>query len=48
MTIGAIFLIVALILFLLAAFGINSPVNLVAAGLACVVIAALVGQFVIA
>lgn len=38
MTLAALLLIIALILFVLAAFNINSPrVNLIAAGLACFV-----------
>lgn len=45
MTIGLIFLIVALILFVLAAAGVSGGrVNLMAAGLACCVVAALVGR----
>lgn len=41
MTIATLFLVAALILFLLAAFNVPSPVNLTAAGLACATVAAL-------
>ncbi len=37
MTIALLFLIAALILFIVAAVGVSSRINLVAAGLACVV-----------
>lgn len=43
MSITLILLVVALILFLLAAFGVPTPVNLTALGLAFVVLAQLVG-----
>jgi len=43
MAIGTLLLIVALILFILAAIGISARFNLVAAGLACMVLAALIG-----
>lgn len=43
MTIATLFLIVALILFVLAAIGIPSRIGLQSAGLACVVLALLVG-----
>ncbi len=39
MSIAMIFLIAALILFILAALNVSSPVNLTAAGLACCVLA---------
>ena len=42
MSIAALFLIIALVLFIVAAAGVSSRVNLVAAGLACCVVAALV------
>ncbi len=41
MTLELIFLIAALILFAIAAFGVASRINLVAAGLACVTVALL-------
>ncbi len=41
MTIEVIFLIIALILFIVAAAGVSSRINLTAAGLACVVLAML-------
>lgn len=43
MSIALIFLVVALVLFALAAFNVPTPVNLTAAGLAFVVLAQLVG-----
>lgn len=43
MAIGTLLLIVALILFILAAIGIAARFNLVAAGLACLTLAALLG-----
>lgn len=45
MTIATLFLIVALILFIAAAVGVASRINLVAAGLACATIAMLVPLF---
>ena len=44
MTIAFIALIVALVLFILAAFNVPSRPNLVAAGLACVVVSMLAGH----
>lgn len=44
MTIGVLFLIAALILFILAAIGVSSRINLTAAGLACLVCALLAGS----
>ena len=41
---AALLLIVALILFIVAAFGVQSRINLTAAGLACFIAAILVGQ----
>ena len=43
--IGLILLIAALVLFIIAALGVPSRINLVAAGLACWVGAQLVGRF---
>lgn len=42
MSIALVFLIAALILFIVAASGINSRINLIAAGLACLTAAVLV------
>ena len=47
MPIATIFLIAALILFILGALPIASPVNLTAAGLACFTVAALAGTRVL-
>ena len=47
MTIGTVFLIIALILFILAGIGVPVPTNLVAWGLACCVAAWLFGNVVI-
>lgn len=41
MTISVLFLIIALVLFIVAAIGVSSRVNLTAAGLACVVVSML-------
>lgn len=42
MSLALVFLIAALILFIVAAIGVNSRINLIAAGLACLTIAVLV------
>ncbi len=48
MAAGTILLIIALICFLLAAFGVAlARINLIAAGLACVVASMLVGSYVV-
>ncbi len=44
MSVSLIFLIAALVLFLLSAFGVPSRINLQSAGLACVVVAMLIGR----
>lgn len=48
MTIATLFLVIALILFVVSAAGVSSRINLQSAGLACVVIAMLAGSALIA
>lgn len=48
MTIATLFLILALILFVVSAAGVSSRINLQSAGLACVVVAMLAGSAVLA